>query len=161
MTGLHKVVAKTLVGTLTLCALLLLASPVDAAEEPMVVSYLKKGKLPAGERALKSHLTEHPQGGEARFGLGVLQILRSVENLGQSETLGRPTCPPPFNNVGKEIPSPIKIATAFHRRSQGSSTRKFKSPVSPELAFFDRLLEELAGLLKQPFVCQRTGHLML
>lgn len=63
---------------------------VSAAEEqadpkpPLVESFLISGKLDEGETALTEHLQKHPGDDEARFGLGVLQVMQGVEHLVQS-----------------------------------------------------------------------------
>lgn len=51
---------------------------------PLVEPYLLQGKLREGEVAMRERLASHPKDDQARFGLGVLQFLRAVENLGQS-----------------------------------------------------------------------------
>jgi len=51
---------------------------------PLVEAYLLQGKLAQGEVALRERLKTEVGDDQARFGLGVLQFLRSVENLGQS-----------------------------------------------------------------------------
>jgi len=68
------------------CFALLWFAPVSlaAAEPPLVEKFLTEGRLAEGERALETHLKSHPADSQARFGLGALQFLRSVEHLGQS-----------------------------------------------------------------------------
>ncbi len=68
-----------LVTALTMCA-----TRTVVAEAPLVEQYLLEGKLAAGERALQEHLREQPRDDEARFGLGTLQFLQAIEQLGQS-----------------------------------------------------------------------------
>ncbi|MFT3880476.1 MAG: tetratricopeptide repeat protein [Gemmatales bacterium] len=51
---------------------------------PLVEQYLHSGQLQAGEHALQAALRKNPKDDEARFGLGLLQIVRGVERLGQS-----------------------------------------------------------------------------
>lgn len=51
---------------------------------PLVEKYLHSGQLQAGEHALQAALRKNPKDDEARFGLGLLQIVRGVERLGQS-----------------------------------------------------------------------------
>lgn len=51
---------------------------------PAVERYLLEGQLQAGSLALTAHLKEHPQDHDARFGLGTLQFIQSVEHLVQS-----------------------------------------------------------------------------
>ena len=50
---------------------------------PLVEQYLVEGKLQAGEAALVSELKRHTKDDQLRFGLGTLQFLRAVEQLGQ------------------------------------------------------------------------------
>ena len=54
------------------------------AKAPLVEQYLLSGKLAEGEQVLVNRLKEHPQDDEARFGLGTLQFVRSIERLIQS-----------------------------------------------------------------------------
>jgi hypothetical protein len=76
--------------TRPLCALLVVAlvpmwtaagelPPPSSAEK-----YLHKGKFADGERALQLVLDANPKNDEARFGLGVIQFMRAVENLGKA-----------------------------------------------------------------------------
>jgi hypothetical protein len=71
---------------LWMAALLILVTGlrVGAAERPDAEKFLHEGKLGDGETALVEHLKRSPTDDQARFGLGVLQFLRAVENLGQS-----------------------------------------------------------------------------
>ena len=55
-----------------------------AAEPPMAEQYLQSGKLADGKMALSSHLKDHPDDQQARFGLGVIEFLQSIEHLAQS-----------------------------------------------------------------------------
>lgn len=55
-----------------------------ASPEPLVEQYLRSGRLAEGEKALAAHLRGNPSDDHARFGLGTLQFLRSVERLMQS-----------------------------------------------------------------------------
>ena len=69
------------------CAcLFLLHTSTQAFEDrpPLVEQYLHSGQLQAGEHALQAVLRQSPKDDEARFGLGLLQIVRGVERLGQS-----------------------------------------------------------------------------
>jgi hypothetical protein len=50
---------------------------------PQVEPYLLEGRLADGEAALGDTLKKHPHDDQARFGLGMLQFLRAVENLSQ------------------------------------------------------------------------------
>ena len=54
------------------------------AQQPMVEPYLITGKLSDGQTALEKHLAANPNDDQARFGLGVLQFMQSVEHLSQS-----------------------------------------------------------------------------
>ncbi len=73
-----------------LCAAsLALVVSAGSAEEPerqppLVERYLVDGELAAGEKALSDYLAAHPDDDHVRFQLGVLQVIRSVERLGQS-----------------------------------------------------------------------------
>lgn len=75
---------------LTLLALLMPATiahadpPKEDARPPLVESYLKSGDLKSGETALLDRLREQPGDQQARFGLGVLRMLRAIEHLGQN-----------------------------------------------------------------------------
>lgn len=51
---------------------------------PMIERYLTAGKLSDGKKALLTHLEKQPKDDQARFGLGTLEFLQSVEHLGQS-----------------------------------------------------------------------------
>ena len=51
---------------------------------PLVEAYLLRGRLAEGEAALLARLKVSPQDDQARFGLGVLRLVRGVERLGQS-----------------------------------------------------------------------------
>lgn len=75
----------------TLAALIITSFPLQtvaaqgkAASPPLVEKYLVTGKLADGEAALLAHLKENPKDDQARFGLGVLQVLRGAERLVQS-----------------------------------------------------------------------------
>ncbi|CAN5591629.1 hypothetical protein BH11CYA1_BH11CYA1_31140 [soil metagenome] len=56
-------------------------------DAPLVEKYLLDGRLKDGDRALTAHLKLHVKDDQARFGLGVLQFLRALEELGQALTL--------------------------------------------------------------------------
>lgn len=64
--------------------LALAATPLLAADPPNAEAFLIAGKLADGERELNNYLREHPTDDGARFGLGTLQFVRSVEHLSQS-----------------------------------------------------------------------------
>lgn len=57
--------------------------PAMGAAQPAVEEYLVTGRLAEGEKAIQSHLDANPDDDEARFGLGAVQFLQSVERLGQ------------------------------------------------------------------------------
>ncbi|MCA8986667.1 MAG: hypothetical protein KDA78_03445 [Planctomycetaceae bacterium] len=63
-----------------------LASAAKAEELPTspVEKYLHAGNYAAGESAMLQALDVNPADDEARFGLGVLQFFRAVENLGRA-----------------------------------------------------------------------------
>jgi hypothetical protein len=70
-----------------LCAAAIVAFMSEAscrADPPLVESYLTDGAYVAGEKVLLGHLKQYPKDDQARFGLGALQFLRSIERLGQS-----------------------------------------------------------------------------
>src|SRR5271157_5097759 len=51
---------------------------------PLAEKFLHEGKFAAGETASLLALEANPKDDEARFGLGVIQFLRAVENLGKA-----------------------------------------------------------------------------
>jgi len=63
---------------------LTLTSRLGAADRPLVEKYLHSGELARGEQALEAALEAAPKDDQVRFGLGVLQLVRGVERLGQS-----------------------------------------------------------------------------
>lgn len=68
-------------------AVVAVALPVFAADPPPTSpaeKYLHSGKLADGETALMLALDAKPADDEARFGLGVIQFVRAVENLGRA-----------------------------------------------------------------------------
>lgn len=68
-------------------ALFAVALPAFAADPPPTSpaeKYLHDGKLADGETALMLTLDAKPADDEARFGLGVIQFVRAVENLGRA-----------------------------------------------------------------------------
>jgi hypothetical protein len=67
-------------------ALVLTASPVRAADEGvrLVEQHFQAGTLSAGEAALEGLLKKSPADDQARFALGTLQFVRSVEGLSQA-----------------------------------------------------------------------------
>jgi len=68
-----------------ICFVLLLSTEkLVAAESPLVENYLHSGQLAKGQQVLEAALAASPKDDQIRFGLGVLQLVRSVERLGQS-----------------------------------------------------------------------------
>lgn len=64
---------------------LTVGSTLIAAEEPLLVQqFLDSGELSRGEQVLEAELAAHPQDDQSRFSLGVLQLVRAVERLGQA-----------------------------------------------------------------------------
>jgi hypothetical protein len=58
------------------------AARLPAAEErPVAEKYLTSGDLAGGQDALQAILKAHPKDAQARFGLGTVQFVRSVEHL--------------------------------------------------------------------------------
>lgn len=53
-------------------------------QPPLVEQYLQSGQWKSGELALEAQLRKHPNDDQARFGLGLLRIVRGVERMGQS-----------------------------------------------------------------------------
>jgi|GEM_PF-5899389 len=51
--------------------------------EPLVAKYLESGEISAGITALTKHLTQHPQDQNERFGLGILYLMKGVEEFAQ------------------------------------------------------------------------------
>jgi hypothetical protein len=77
------------VAGLTVLVLMCLSGRIASAAEdrpdpPMVEKYLRCGQLAQGELVLREHLKNNPGDDQARFGLGALQFVRSVERLAQS-----------------------------------------------------------------------------
>jgi hypothetical protein len=71
---------------IVLCVVCTLAGPVWASDPPLPLAedFLHDGRFAEGETALLLALDAHPADDEARFGLGVIQFMRAVENLGQA-----------------------------------------------------------------------------
>lgn len=69
-----------------LFAACLIAGPAWAVDPPppLAETFLHDGKLADGERASLLALDANPTDDETRFGLGVIQFVRAVENLGQA-----------------------------------------------------------------------------
>ena len=71
--------------TLMTCGLLLLTNGlVWGQQKPLVEKYLLSGKFSQGEQDLKAHLEENPKDDQARFGLGTLQFMQSLDHLSKS-----------------------------------------------------------------------------
>lgn len=64
--------------------LLGLAVQAPAAEPPLVEKYLHSGELARGEQALESALAESHEDDQLRLSLGILQVVRGVERVGQA-----------------------------------------------------------------------------
>lgn len=69
---------------LALIALAGVAAARAADPPPLVEPYLHSGQLAKGEQVLERALEDKPKDDQARFGLGVLRVVRAVERLGQS-----------------------------------------------------------------------------
>lgn len=59
-------------------------SPTESVPSSLVEQFLTEGRFAEGELALKSMLDANPNDDEARFGLGMLQLVRAVEDLGKA-----------------------------------------------------------------------------
>ena len=75
----------------TMCLAVLMgvsaAALCQAAEDvsPKLGEYLQQGQLADAEKYLRDQLTADPQHGQARFALGVVQVLSAIEHLGQEQ----------------------------------------------------------------------------
>ncbi|MBA3315106.1 MAG: hypothetical protein M3552_02810 [Planctomycetota bacterium] len=71
-----------------MCAAVLAASPALAADEPnvppLVERFLVEGRLDEGEQALRERIAAQPGDSQAKYGLGIVHVLRAVENLAQN-----------------------------------------------------------------------------
>lgn len=56
----------------------------QSAAVPLIERHLTEGRLEPGEKALASHLEEHPDDAPAQFGLGIVRVLQAAENLAQN-----------------------------------------------------------------------------
>ena len=65
----------------------LAASRSQAGEDvsPKLASYLNQGQLSDAEKYLQGQVTTDPQHQQARFALGVVQVLSAIEHLGQEQ----------------------------------------------------------------------------
>jgi len=68
---------------ITVCVVAISSQAVDSPSSPAEL-FLHEGRFAEGETALLLVLDEDPKDDEARFGLGVIQFVRAVQNLGQS-----------------------------------------------------------------------------
>ena len=76
--------SRVLIATGVTLSICLLMSPERAhAEAPDLDQYLETGKLSEGITDFEKHLNQDGNDHEARFGLGVLQFLKSIEGLAQ------------------------------------------------------------------------------
>ena len=96
----------------------------NAADPPRVERYLVEGRLADGQRELASYLKQNAADDQARFGLGTLQFVRSIEHLTQTlyqfgavGPKSRLTRQIPFLRVAvPENPNPDKVRYADVRR---------------------------------------------
>jgi hypothetical protein len=72
-----------IVATIVACCFSLAAFAADSTP-PLAETYLHQGKFAAGETALLLALDANSNDDEARFGLGIIQFFRAIENLGQA-----------------------------------------------------------------------------
>jgi len=59
-------------------------APVQAQLPPLIEPYLTAGKLAEGEAAIAAYLQTKPDDDKARFSLGMVQVIRGIEELTQS-----------------------------------------------------------------------------
>lgn len=59
--------------------------PAGENVSPKLAEYLKQGQLSDAEKYLQSQLATDPQHDQARFALGVVQVLSAIEHLGQEQ----------------------------------------------------------------------------
>src|SRR5262249_46764399 len=71
---------------LTAVAVCIVAAPARAADPPAPLAerFLHDGKFADGETASLLALDANPKDDEARFGVGVIQFVRAVDNLGKA-----------------------------------------------------------------------------
>lgn len=87
------------------------------AETPDINLFLKWGKFADGITALQMHLKNEPKDDVARFGLGILQFVHSIEQLGQSlsvygiQTRGNARLSEVFPEPSKPPAEPITYKT--------------------------------------------------
>lgn len=104
-----------------LIGLLAVVWPVDASAQPtdppLAESFLLQGKLAEGEKALLERLKEAPNDDQARFGLAMLQFVRTFERLvGNVHKCGIRTedtilrINPEFERYFPDNPKPKKVA---------------------------------------------------
>ena len=71
--------------TLLTCSVLLMTSGlVRGQQQPLVEKYLLSGNFSQGEKDLQAHLKQNPKDDQARFGLGTLQFMQSLDHLSKS-----------------------------------------------------------------------------
>jgi hypothetical protein len=122
----------------TLIALGLLAvvaAPAAAADPPLAEKYLHAGELAKGEQALERALAAAPKDDQARFGLGVVRFVRSVERLAQSlhEYGMKPTGGglPILRLPVPENPAPNRISHPVFRRILDDFRRDLAAAEAP------------------------------
>ena len=75
----------------------------QARPQPLCEPYMMKGEFDEGEKALQAHLQLNPKDDQARFGLGVIQVLQGVEHLGISLSRFGPESNGPIG-LGSQLP---------------------------------------------------------
>lgn len=58
--------------------------PDAPADPPRAATFLESGELVIGQQTLEAALRENPEDDEARFGLGLLKVVRAAERFGQA-----------------------------------------------------------------------------
>ena len=74
-------------------------------EVPLSEKFLHQGKFAEGETASLLALDKDAADDETRFGLGVIQVMRAVEKLGQSLYCLLYTSPSPRDRTRSRMPS--------------------------------------------------------
>lgn len=102
-------------------AVLLATSPGFAADnssgEPLIERFLLSGQLDEGEKALKEHLQSHPDDSQAKYSLGIVHVLRAVENLAQNlHRYGLKQSSPRLPFVRLPVPSNPKPETLTYEK---------------------------------------------
>ena len=126
-----------------LVALAILCLAQSATAAPLVESYLIEGKLAAGEKALEEYLRKQPRDAEARFGLGTLQFIQAIEQLGQSlheyGAIGADT------RVGQRLPL-LRLAVPHNPKPKQiayEDVRRIMQRLVDDLAVAERTLVEV------------------